>query len=81
MSRAVTAKVYCGNKTAYPPDGTGQAQFTFYPDYANGTNKAWASATPSLNFQITVADGELFTVGSKYTVTFDLDEPAEASEA
>lgn len=68
---AITAKVMCGNKTVYSADGSGQAQFTFYPDYAAERNKEWASATPTLNFQITVKDGELFEVGKSYTVTFE----------
>ena len=45
----------------------------FYPDYAGGVNKEWASSTPTLQFDITVRDGEMFTVGKKYTVTFSED--------
>lgn len=71
---AITAKVSCGNKMTFTPDGSGQATFQFYPDYSDGANKAWASATPTLSFSITVADGTLFTVGDKYTVTFESDK-------
>jgi hypothetical protein len=70
---AVTAKVYCGNKTVFNADGSGSAKFVFYPDYAGGANKEWASSTPTLQFDITVKDGEMFTVGKKYTVTFSED--------
>jgi hypothetical protein len=73
---SITAKVLCGNKTTFTPDGTGMAAFSFYPDYANGRNKEWAASTPTLELKITVKDGGMFEVGKSYTLTFDEDVPA-----
>lgn len=46
---------------------------TFVPDYADGRNEEWASATPALSLTMTVKPevAELFTVGGYYTLTFE----------
>lgn len=68
---AITAKVTCGRKIIFTSDGTGSAAFTFYADYADGRNKEWAAATPTLQLDITVKNGDLFQVGKHYTLTFE----------
>lgn len=49
---------------------------SFYADYADGRNKEWAAATPSLSIQMTVnaEAAELFEAGKGYTLTFTPDE-------
>lgn len=67
----VTAKVRCNSMKIWGDTG---ASFEFGVDYADGRNKAWAQATPTLSVNITVKDGDLFEVGKPYTLTFELDE-------
>lgn len=67
----VTAKVKCTSKTIYGATG---AHFKFSVDYADGRNKAWAQATPTLSLEISVANADLFEVGKPYTLTFSADE-------
>lgn len=64
----ITAKVTCSWKAP----GESSTQVYFAPDYADGRNAEWASATPSLSLQMTVKPevGDLFTTGGKYTLTF-----------
>jgi hypothetical protein len=69
----VTAKVRCNSKKIWGSTG---ASFEFGVDYADGRNKAWAQATPSLSVNIAVNDGELFEVGRPYTLTFTADDEA-----
>jgi hypothetical protein len=98
MSRKITAKVKLGSKIQYPGFGMGNAEapaerqaekelwyLTFGPDYygdAAEKNKEWASASPSLNFQITVRGdvADLFEQGASYTCGFVKDEPTEAQK-
>lgn len=68
---AITAKVTCSSKMTFSSDGTGSAAFTFYPDYADDRNKEWAAATPTLQLNLTVKNGDLFEVGKHYTLTFE----------
>jgi hypothetical protein len=69
---AVTAKVVCQNKTETGEGAARQATVAFAPDYADGRNKAWAAATPSLSLTMTL-NGEaadLFEAGKAYTLNF-----------
>ena len=77
---AVTAKVKCTNKTE---QGNGSWALAFFADYADGRNKEWADATPSLYLTMTVKPdkGELFELGTAYTLTFEADQPAEVESA
>lgn len=68
----ITAKVKCNTKKEWY--GTPGAAFEFVPDYADGRNKEWASATPTLALNISVKDGEMFEVGKSYTLTFSEGE-------
>ena len=49
--------------------GTDNVQLQFVPDYEDGRNKEWASATPVLTFSMTVIKdiAEMFEVGEKIT--------------
>jgi len=49
--------------------GTDNVQLQFVPDYEDGRNKEWASATPALTFSMTVIKdiAEMFEVGEKIT--------------
>lgn len=69
----VTAKVRCNSMKIWGDTG---ASFEFGVDYADGRNKAWAQATPSLSVNISVNDSSLFQVGRPYTLTFTLDDEA-----
>ena len=70
----VTAKVKVGAKTVIA--GQDSTTLSFYPDYADGRNKAWAAATPSLSLTMTVKNdvAACFTEGVAYTLTFTPDE-------
>lgn len=73
----VTAKVILHSK-----EGADPVRLSFLPDYAQGCNAEWASATPSLNLSMTVrADvAELFEVSEAITLTFSRtaeDEPEQ----
>jgi len=76
----ITAKVKCVNKeeSSYQTnEGTvRQARVTFYADYADGRNKEWASATPTLNLTMTLNGhaADLFDQGTAYTLQFVEDE-------
>lgn len=67
----VTAKVRCNSKKIWNSTG---AAFEFGVDYADGRNKAWSQATPSLSLSISVNDSDMFEVGQAYTLTFSADE-------
>lgn len=68
---AVTAKVRIGSKI--PQNEAGDMMVSFYPDYQDGRNKAWAVATPSLSLNMVVKAevAERFEQGSAYTLTFE----------
>lgn len=71
---SVTAKVKLASMT---DAGYGEVKaLAFYADYADGRNKVWAAATPTLSLQMTVNPeaATLFEAGKAYTLTFDLDE-------
>jgi hypothetical protein len=71
---SVTAKIKCNTKSLVNMGSQYEAvTLGFSADYANGKNKEWASATPTLNLQMTVKPevGELFAFGQSYTLTFD----------
>lgn len=70
---SVTAKVYCSSKTVWSKSNGG-ASFRFAVDYADGRNKEWAQATPTLSLEMSVKDENLFEVGTSYTLTFTPDE-------
>jgi hypothetical protein len=69
----VTAKVVLNCKIQHYPDAVG---LSFVPDYQDGRNKEWASATPALSVSMTVKDAvaEHFTAGQAYTLTFAPEE-------
>lgn len=74
---AITAKVYCNNKTVTRYPG-GNTLVGFTVDYSDGRNTGWAAATPSLDLKMSVKDAELFTLGAAYTLTLEPDvEPTE----
>lgn len=72
----VTAKVKLGAKTAPGHAGADSTTLSFYPDYADGRNQAWATTTPSLNLTMTVKNDVAthFIEGGAYTLTFTPDE-------
>lgn len=68
----VTAKVALTSK-----ERTGdQVKLSFHADYADGRNKAWAVATPSLQLAMTVKPevSDLFELNGRYTLTFSKDD-------
>ena len=73
----VTAKVTLSSKSV---NGEGTAYeavlLGFMPDYADGRNKAWAVATPSLSLSMTVKPevAAYFHQGRAYTLTFSPNE-------
>lgn len=68
----ITAKVRCSTKIESGEGKDRRAQVTFYADYADGRNKEWASATPTLNLQMTLNGhaADLFEQGAAYTLQF-----------
>lgn len=79
----VTAKVTLSNKQTPGWSGAGSTSLTFTPDYQDGRNKAWATATPGLNLTMTVKDevAEHFDLHGKYTLVFQpTDESDTAGE-
>lgn len=76
----VTAKVVLQSKMPQAP-GTNYeyVKLDFVPDYADGRNKEWSVATPTLNLSMSVKPevAELFTPGQAFTLVF---EPETASE-
>jgi hypothetical protein len=79
----VTAKVRLGSKQSW--NEAGDTILQFYPDYADGRNKAWAAASPSLSLMMTVRKdvAELFEQMGTYTLTFernDDDKPKKEEE-
>lgn len=70
----VTAKVRLGSKIQIAANG--DVNLNFYPDYADGRNKEWASASPSLSLQMVVKAevAELFEQMGTYTLTFERND-------
>ena len=77
----VSAKVMVTSLTVEEDkDGSpARARVGFSPDYADGRNKAWADATPSLSLNMTLngAVANSFVLGQRYTLTFNetVEEP------
>lgn len=72
----ITAKARC-NRAAKSGEGDGRrAQVVLGPDYGDPANKAWAEATPYLEFKLTTAGdaADLFEQGATYTVQFIKNE-------
>lgn len=69
---AITAKVCVSSKSV----GENGTNLSFYADYADGRNQAWAVATPNISLSMTVKNdvGELFEQGGRYTLTFTPSE-------
>ena len=76
MSSGMTAKVRLASKMPFP--GADYTQLSFYPDYADGRNKEWASATPTLTLVMNVKKEVADRLESQaaYTLTFTPDEEA-----
>lgn len=74
----ITAKIKCTSKEVAYND---QYRVRFQPDYADGRNKAWAEATPTLMLDMTVKGGVagLFEPGDAYTLTFTPTEDDQSS--
>lgn len=71
----ITAKVYCGSKVETGDGVQRQAVVTFFPDYGDGRNKAWALNTPTLTLNMTLKGdaADLFETGAAYTLRFEAD--------
>lgn len=69
---AVTVKVLVARRE----EEIGYTNIVFRPNYANGANKEWAMATPTLEYRMGVRPevAALFPIGSKWTGTFTPDE-------
>jgi hypothetical protein len=68
--RDITAKIFLARKVETP--GVSDVVLDFAPDYSDGRNKEWASATPALSLTMTVKEkvAKLFEVNNYYTLTF-----------
>lgn len=73
---SITAKVILNAKQM---TGDGGATLQFHADYADGRNKEWAAATPTLNLQMTVSPdvASLFELGAAFTLLFEQDDPTD----
>jgi hypothetical protein len=73
--RTVTARIKVQHK-----EGDDPVQVTFLPDYAQGRNAEWASATPALSLSMTMRRevADQFDTGEAITLTFtrNPDQPA-----
>lgn len=73
----VTAKVVLSSRSTQQ-EGTAfeSVLLGFMPDYADGRNKAWSVATPSLSLSMTVKPevADHFRQGAAYTLTFSPNE-------
>lgn len=74
----VTAKVVLQGKQSTGANGE-EKYLSFVPDYADGRNREWARATPSLSLAMTVKNdvADRFEVGAGYTLTFERDDTQE----
>ncbi|WP_104116959.1 hypothetical protein [Arthrobacter sp. B1805] len=61
---------------------SGTVGLSFYADYNDERNKAWAKYTPALSISITVLESvaEQFEQGANYLVTFEAVDDGELSE-
>ena len=68
----ITAKVKCAAKTESGDGDNRCADVSFLPDYAEGRNKEWATATPtlSLTMRLNGKAADLFEQGASYTLQF-----------
>lgn len=68
----ITARVVCSNKTENGEGEHRTAHASFLPDYADGRNKEWANATPSLSLSMTLNAhaADLFRQGQAYELRF-----------
>lgn len=78
----ITAKAKLGAKTQ---QANGDWHLYFYPDYYGDKaeiNKAWATSTPSLMFQLNVRTevADKFEANGSYTVTFEADAKEEVKD-
>lgn len=81
----VSAKVILGSKIQYAwgtQEREGDYLLSFHADYADGRNKEWAAASPSLSIQMTVRPdvAKLFDQGERYTLYFEKEEPETPAE-
>lgn len=79
MAQKISAKVILGSKIQYAwgtQEREGDYLLGFHADYADGRNKEWAAASPSLSLQMTVRPdvAALFEQGGRYTLYFEKDE-------
>jgi hypothetical protein len=72
----VTAKIKCTSKQPMGDHEGADVTLGFQPDYQDGRNKEWASATPALGLTMTVKSSvaEHFESGRAYTLTFTPEE-------
>jgi hypothetical protein len=80
MSAGMTAKVRLASKMPFP--GADYTQLNFYPDYQDGRNNEWATATPSLTLTMNVKNEVADRLESQapYTLTFTQEEDAAPQE-
>lgn len=80
MTPQFTAKVQVSSVQEGSP---GPVAVVFQPDYADGRNKEWAQATPSLALSMTIKPelAELLRQGQRFTLTFTPeDEDTEQAD-
>jgi hypothetical protein len=72
----ITAKVKVSSKVYSGEGDQRRAAVRFYADYADGRNKEWAAATPTLNLEMTLNGqaADLFEEGKAYTLQFVEEE-------
>ena len=78
----IAAKVKCSAKSESGEGDERRVGLAFYADYADGRNKEWAIATPTLSLTMTVRGdvAERFEQGKAYTLTFEeSDVPVSAA--
>lgn len=71
----VTAKFKVTKHTKWSDNSTGEVELT--PDYAQGRNTDWASATPAGVIRMTITRPEVFerfAIGQAFTVIFEENE-------
>lgn len=72
----VTAKIKCASKQPMGSHDGADVTLGFQPDYQDGRNKEWATATPALSLTMTVKSSvaEHFEQGRAYTLIFTPEE-------
>jgi hypothetical protein len=78
----VTAKIQCTSKIESGEGDERRAQLSFQADYADGRNKEWAAATPTLSLSMTVKGdvADQFEPSQRYTLQFVAEDQAEADK-